>query len=71
MMMITMMMMTMIMIGNDKTFDLLNKFKNNMKADMHEFDKRYISKENKWSVKLDKLNKNVKKLDNLIKEKKN
>ena len=50
--------------GNDKTFDLLNKFKNNMKPDMHEFDKRYISEENKWSVKLDKLNKNVKKLDN-------
>ena len=47
--------------GNDKIFDLLNKFKNNMKADMHEFDKKYISEENKWSTKLDKLNKNNKK----------
>ena len=38
---------------------------------MHEFDKKYISKENKWSAKLDKLNKNVKKLDNYIKENNN
>ena len=54
--------------GNDKIFDLLNKFENNMKADMHEFDKKYINEENKWSTKLDKLNKNIKKLDNYIKE---
>ena len=57
--------------GNDKTFDLLNKFKNNMKADMHEFDKKYISEENKWSAKLHKLNKHVEKLDNYIKENNN
>ena len=40
--------------GNDKTFDLLNKFKNNIEADMHKFDKKYISEENKWSAKFDK-----------------
>ena len=57
--------------GNDKTFDLLNKFKNNMAADMHKFDKKYIIEENKWSAKLDRLNKNLKKLGNYIKENNN
>ena len=55
--------------GNYKTFDLLNKFKNNIEADMHDFNKKFISKENKWSAKLNKLNNNIKKLDNYIKKK--
>ena len=55
--------------GNYKTFDLLNKFKNNIEADMHDFNKKFISKKNKWSAKLNKLNNNIKKLDNYIKKK--
>ena len=55
--------------GNDdnyKTFDLLNKFKNNIEADMHDFNKKFIREENKWSAKLNKLNNNIKKVDNYI-----
>ena len=45
---------------NDKTFDLLNKLKNSIEADMHEFDKKYISEENNWGPKLGKLIKTLK-----------
>ena len=53
---------------NDKVFDVLNKFKNNMKVEMSNLDKMVTDKENKWSTKLNKLNNDVKKLDNYIKE---
>ena len=39
--------MMMIMMEIITTFDLLNKFKNNIDADMHKFDKKSISEENK------------------------
>ena len=53
---------------NDKLFDVLNKFKNNMKVKMSNLDKMVTDKENKWSTKLSKLNNDVKKLGNYIKE---
>ena len=60
---------------NDEIFDVLNKFKNNIKVKTSDFDKKIIDKENefnvrlnKWNSKLNKLNNNVKKLDNYIKE---
>ena len=42
-----------------------------MKNKMHNFDKKFTSKENKLHVKLDKLNNDVKKLDKYIKENNN
>ena len=56
--------------GNYTVFDLLDKVKN-MKVKMSNLDKMLIDKENKWSTKLDKLNNDVKKLDNYIKENNN
>ena len=53
--------------GNNKVFDILNKFKN-IKVNMSNLDKMVTDKENKWSTKLNKLNNDVKKLDNYIKE---
>ena len=53
---------------NDKVFNVLNKFKNNMELEMSSLDKMITDKENKWSTKLDKLNNDVKKLDNYINE---
>ena len=53
---------------NDKVFDVLNKFKNNIEVEMSNLDKMVTDKENKWSTKLNKLNNDVKKLDNYIKE---
>ena len=53
---------------NDKVFDALNKFKNNMEVEMGNLDKMVTDKENKWSTKLNKLNSDVKRLDNYIKE---
>ena len=53
---------------NDKVFDVLNKFKNNMEFEIDNLDKMVTDKENKWSTKLNKLNNDVKKLDNYIKE---
>ena len=38
---------------------------------MHNFDKKFTSKENKLHAKLDKLNSDVKKLDKYIKENNN
>ena len=55
----------------DKIYDKLNKFENNMKDDMHNFDKRLMSEKNKLYAKLDKLNNDVKKLDKYIKENNN
>ena len=54
-------------IGNYKVFDLLDKVKN-MKVKMSNLDKMVMDNENKWSTKLNKLNNDVKKLDNYIKE---
>ena len=60
---------------NDKIFDILNKFKNNMEVKTSNLDETFTDKENeliaklnKWSSKLNKLNNDVKKLDNYIKE---
>ena len=39
-----------------------------MEVEMSNLDKMVMDKENKWSAKLDKLNNDVKKLDNYIKE---
>ena len=51
---------------NDKVFDILNKMENGISN----LDKMFTDKENKGSTKLDKLNNDVKKLDNYIKENK-
>ena len=53
---------------NDKVFGVLNKFENNMKVEISNLDKMVMDKENNWSTKLNKLNNDVKKLDNYIKE---
>ena len=55
----------------DKIYNKLNKFENNMKDDMHNFDKKFMSKKNKLYANLDKLNNDVKKLDKYIKENNN
>ena len=54
--------------NDDKVFNVLNKFKNNVESEMNNLDKMFIGKENKWSSKLNKLNNDVKKLANYIKE---
>ena len=54
--------------NDDKVFNVLNKFKNNIESEMSNLDKMAMGKENKWSSKLNKLNNEVKKLDNYIKE---
>ena len=54
--------------NDDKIFNVLNKFKNNIESEMSNLDKMVTDKENKWSTKLNKLNNDVKKLDNYIKE---
>ena len=56
---------------DDKVFNVLNKFKNNIESEMSNLDKMVTNKENKWSNKLNKLNNDVKKLDNYIKENNN
>ena len=53
---------------NDKVFGVLNKFENNMEVEISNLDKMVMDKENNWSIKLNKLNNDVKKLDNYIKE---
>ena len=52
---------------DDKVFDILNKLNDKMENDMHNLDKMVTDKGNKWSTKLNKLNNDVKKLDNYIK----
>ena len=52
--------------NDDKAFNVLNKFKNDIESQMSNLDKIVTSKENKWSSKLNKLNNNVKKLENHI-----
>ena len=54
--------------SDDKVFNVLNKFKNNVESEMSNLDKMVMSKENKWSSKLNQLNNNVKKLGNYVKE---
>ena len=57
--------------NDDKVFNVLNKFKNNIESEMSNLDKMVTGKENKWSSKLNKLNNvnnEVKKLDNYMKE---
>ena len=39
---------------NDKVFNTLNKFKNNVESKMSNLDKMVMSKENKWNTKLNK-----------------
>ena len=53
--------------NDDKVFNVLNKFKNNIESEMINLDKMVTDKENKWSTNLNKLNNDVKKLDNYIK----
>ena len=53
--------------SEDKVFDVLNKFKNNMENKMGNLDKMVMSKENEWNTKLNKLNNDAKKIDNYIK----
>ena len=48
--------------NNDKVFNVLNKFKNNIESEMSNLDKMVANKENKWSTKLNKLNNDVKKI---------
>ena len=38
--------------GNDKVFNVLNKFKNNIESEMSNLDKMVKDKENKWITKL-------------------
>ena len=52
----------------DKVFDVLNKFKDNMENKMIDLDKMVTSKENEWNTKLNKLNNDVKTIDNYIKK---
>ena len=47
--------------SEDKVFDVLNKFKNNMENKMGNLDKMVMSKENEWNTKLNKLNNDAKK----------
>ena len=54
--------------SDNKVFDVLNKFKNNIEVEMSNLHKMVTSKENKWNTKLNKLNNNVQKLDDYIKE---
>ena len=54
--------------SDNKVFDVLNKFKNIIEVEMSNLDKIVTSKENKWNTKLNKLNNDVKKFDNYIKE---
>ena len=54
--------------SNDKVFNVLNKFRNNVESEMSNLDKMVTNKESKWSSKLNRLNNNVKKLENYIKE---
>ena len=56
-------------ISNDKVFDVLNKFKNNMENKISDLDKMVTSKEDEWNTKLNKLNNDAKKIDNYIKKK--
>ena len=53
--------------SDDKVFDVLNKFKNNIESKMSDLDKMVTSKENKWNPKLNESN-NVKKLRNYVEE---
>ena len=55
--------------SDDKVFDVLNKFENNMENKMSNLDEMVTSKENEWNTKLNKLNNDTKKIDNYIKEK--
>ena len=41
---------------DDKVFNVLNNFKNNIESEMSNLDKMVTGKENKWSIKLNKLN---------------
>ena len=54
--------------GNDKAFDVLNKFKNNIEVKISNLDKMVTDKK-RWSTELNKLNNDVKKLENYIKKK--
>ena len=54
--------------NDDKVFNVLNKFKNNIESEMSNLNKMVRDKEKKWSSKLNKLNNEVRKLDNYIKE---
>ena len=53
---------------DDKVFNVLKNFKNNIESKISNLDKMLTSKENKWNTKLNKLNNDVKKLDDYIKE---
>ena len=52
----------------DKVFSVLHNFKNNIESEISNLDKMDKGKKNKWSTKLNKLNNDVKKLDNYIKK---
>ena len=54
--------------SDDKVFNVLNKFKNNMENKISDLDKMLASKENEWNTKLNKFNNDAKKIDNYIKE---
>ena len=53
---------------NDKIYDILNKFKNDMEVSTGNLYKKVTDKEHNLRTRLDKLNNNFKKLDNYIKE---
>ena len=52
--------------SDDKVFDVINKFKNNMENKMNNLDKMVASEENEWNIKLNKLKNDAKKIDNYI-----
>ena len=54
--------------NDDKVFNVLNQFRNNIESETSNLDKMVTNKENKWISKLNKLNNDIKKLDNYIKE---
>ena len=46
---------------NNKIYDMLNKFKDNMENNINNLDKKNIEKENDFYARLSRLNDNVKK----------
>ena len=53
---------------NDKILNMLNKFNDNMDNNMNNFNKEYAREESKYSARLNKLNDNIKKINNYIEE---
>ena len=53
---------------NNKIYDMLDKFKDNMENNINNLDKKVIEKENDFYARLSRLNDNAKKTNKYIKE---